>query len=168
MKDDLLKKLKIAINNEKIWLELKRRRLSEAQGLEQNEYVKRYLELCGVVTATKFVEIEDDEKMKMRIFDSFLRDIDPDETNKIFVYNGAYKYDNGMIRTNSKDAQYCKYLDIEQVEPLFIPIDECTEFEKENTIIVGSMNHIRKYFLKALLETSQEKAVTLVKTKYKR
>lgn len=168
MTEDSLKSLKIAINNEKKWIELKKRRLIEAQELEQNEYVRRYLELCGVVTATNNIEFEDDEKMKMRVFKLFLANISPNETNKIFVYSGFYKYDNGMIRTNSKDAKYCKYLDIEQIEPLFIPIGECAEFEKENTIIVGSVDHIRKSFLNSIIEKDQEKAVTLIKTKYKR
>ena len=112
----------------------------------------------------------DEESLVTSAFTSFVADIDSEDTNKIFVYCGSYSNSGSdMIKekASSEFAEYRKYIDIEQRDSFFVPVEECDEFEKDKTIIVGSLDHIRKTFIETCLKEGQEKAVSLIKSKYK-
>ncbi len=138
--------------------------------LEKNPNVMLYLKVCGARPLSESITVDSREGLAVRAFHSFVGRIPYDETNGVFVYSGTYRVDaNGYRRTNysSPSAEYRKYWDIEQEDPIYIQVEDCERFEQEHTILVGSMDSIRKTFIETSLAEGQAKALTLINTKFK-
>ena len=106
----------------------------ELMSLEQDENVKRYLELLELVD--RDYEAPSSEKM---IATTYLNaKIQDSDSNHIMVYVGTYHRDTDMYQDNDtitqddSKASYKAYLDLETQEAYHIAIEEVAEFEKEH------------------------------------
>lgn len=126
----------------------------ELKSLEQDENVKRYLELLELVD--RDYEAPSIEKM---IAAAYLNaNIENSDSNHIMVYVGAYHRDTDMYRDNDtitqddSKASYKAYLDLETQAAYNIAIEEVAEFEKEHLTIylpvegVSQNDYMAKYF----------------------
>lgn len=126
----------------------------ELMSLEQDENVKRYLELLELVD--RDYETPSSEKM---IAAAYLNaNIENSDSNHIMVYVGTYHRDTDMYRDNDtiiqddSKASYKAYLDLETQEAYNIAIEKVREFEQEHLTIYLSVegfsqnDYIKKYF----------------------
>ena len=126
----------------------------ELMSLEQDENVKRYLELLELVD--RDYEAPSSEKM---IAAAYLNaNIENSDSNHIMVYVGSYLRDSDMYHDNDtiiqddSKASYKAYLDLETQEAYHIAIEEVAEFEKEHLTIYlpveghSQNDYMRKYF----------------------
>ena len=126
----------------------------ELMSLEQDENVKRYLELLELVD--RDYEAPSSEKM---IAAAYLNaKIQDSDSNHIMVYIGTYHRDTDMYQDNDtitqddSKASYKAYLDLETQAAYNIAIEEVAEFEKEHLTIylpvegVSQNDYMRKYF----------------------
>ena len=126
----------------------------ELKSLEQDENVKRYLELLELVD--RDYEAPSIEKM---IASAYLNaNIENSDSNHIMVYVGTYHRDTDMYRDNDtitqddSKASYKAYLDLETQAAYNIAIEEVAEFEKEHLTIylpvegVSQNDYMAKYF----------------------
>lgn len=126
----------------------------ELMSLEQDENVKRYLELLELVD--RDYEAPSSEKM---IAAAYLNAKTQDsDSNHIMVYVGTYHRDTDMYQDNDtitqddSKASYKAYLDLETQAAYNIAIEEVAEFEKEHLTIylpvegVSQNDYMRKYF----------------------
>ena len=126
----------------------------ELMSLEQDENVKRYLELLELVD--RDYEAPSSEKM---IAAAYLNaNIENSDSNHIMVYVGSYLRDSDMYHDNDtiiqddSKASYKAYLDLETQAAYNIAIEEVAEFEKEHLTIylpvegVSQNDYMRKYF----------------------
>ena len=126
----------------------------ELMSLEQDENVKRYLELLELVD--RDYEAPSSEKM---IAAAYLNaKIQDSDSNHIMVYVGTYHRDTDMYQDNDtitqddSKASYKAYLDLETQAAYNIAIEEVAEFEKEHLTIylpvegVSQNDYMRKYF----------------------
>ena len=126
----------------------------ELMSLEQDENVKRYLELLELVD--RDYEAPSSEKM---IAAAYLNaKIQDSDSNHIMVYVGTYHRDTDMYQDNDtitqddSKASYKAYLDLETQAAYNIAIEEVAEFEKEHLTIylpvegVSQNDYMAKYF----------------------
>ena len=126
----------------------------ELKSLEQDENVKRYLELLELVD--RDYEAPSIEKM---IAAAYLNaKIQDSDSNHIMVYVGTYHRDTDMYQDNDtitqddSKASYKAYLDLETQAAYNIAIEEVAEFEKEHLTIylpvegVSQNDYMAKYF----------------------
>lgn len=145
----------------------------ELMSLEQDENVKRYLELLELVD--RDYETPSSEKM---IAAAYLNaNIENSDSNHIMVYVGTYHRDTDMYRDNDtiiqddSKASYKAYLDLETQEAYNIAIEKVREFEQEHLTIYFSVegfsqnDYIKKYFelqtwfRKQLMTRSQKEVI---------
>ena len=145
----------------------------ELKSLEQDENVKRYLELLELVD--RDYEAPSIEKM---IASAYLNaNIENSDSNHIMVYVGTYHRDTDMYRDNDtitqddSKASYKAYLDLETQEAYHIAIEEVAEFEQEHLTIYlpveghSQNDYTRKYFelqtwfRKQLMTHSQQEVI---------
>ena len=145
----------------------------ELMSLEQDENVKRYLELLELVD--RDYEAPSIEKM---IAAAYLNaNIENSDSNHIMVYVGTYHRDTDMYRDNDtiiqddSKASYKAYLDLETQEAYHIAIEEVAEFEQEHLTIYlpveghSQNDYTRKYFelqtwfRKQLMTHSQQEVI---------
>ncbi len=126
----------------------------ELMSLEQDENVKRYLELLELVD--RDYETPSSEKV---IAAAYLNaNIENSDSNHIMVYVGTYHRDTDMYRDNDtiiqddSKASYKAYLDLETQEAYNIAIEKVREFEQEHLTIYlpvegfSQNDYIKKYF----------------------
>ena len=145
----------------------------ELMSLEQDENVKRYLELLELVD--RDYEAPSIEKM---IAAAYLNaNIENSDSNHIMVYVGTYHRDTDMYRDNDtiiqddSKASYKAYLDLETQEAYNIAIEEVAEFEQEHLTIYlpvegfSQNDYMKKYFelqawfRKQLMTRSQKEVI---------
>ena len=145
----------------------------ELMSLEQDENVKRYLELLELVD--RDYEAPSIEKM---IAAAYLNaNIENSDSNHIMVYVGSYLrdtdmyHDNDTITQDDSKASYKAYLDLETQEAYHIAMDKIEEFEKEYLTIYlpvedhSQNDYTRKYFelqtwfRKQLMTHSQQEVI---------
>ena len=145
----------------------------ELMSLEQDENVKRYLELLELVD--RDYETPSIEKM---IDAAYLNaNIENSDSNHIMVYVGSYLrdsdmyHDNDTITQDDSKASYKAYLDLETQEAYHIAIEEVAEFEQEHLTIYlpveghSQNDYTRKYFelqtwfRKQLMTHSQQEVI---------
>lgn len=145
----------------------------ELMSLEQDENVKRYLELLELVD--RDYEAPSIEKM---IAAAYLNaNIENSDSNHIMVYVGTYHRDTDMYRDNDtiiqddSKASYKAYLDLETQEAYNIAIEEVAEFEQEHLTIYlpvegfSQNDYMEKYFelqawfRKQLMTRSQKEVI---------
>lgn len=144
MKEELLNKIRDeveSVKNENRKINDKYTRLKE---LENNPLVREYLFLLSEYNKGKIKYInEQDNKIIDNIYIKYLKQIDEDSSNKIYVYMGTYVKSNSSDRRvsrYSKDADYSIYRNLELIDDIVIPIEECDYFEKENLVIYPQTN----------------------------
>ncbi len=145
----------------------------ELKSLEQDENVKRYLELLELVD--RDYEAPSIEKM---IAAAYLNaNIENSDSNHIMVYVGTYHRDTDMYRDNDtiiqddSKASYKAYLDLETQEAYNIAIEKVREFEQEHLTIYfpvegfSQNDYMKKYFelqtwfRKQLMTRSQKEVI---------
>lgn len=145
----------------------------ELMSLEQDENVKRYLELLELVD--RDYETPSSEKV---IAAAYLNaNIENSDSNHIMVYVGTYHRDTDMYRDNDtiiqddSKASYQAYLDLETQEAYNIAIEKVREFEQEHLTIYfpvegfSQNDYIKKYFelqtwfRKQLMTRSQKEVI---------
>lgn len=124
-----------------------------------------------------------DKDITASIYRNYLYRIDKDATNGIYVYRGTYKISDEIdivhgthdIRVNyhSSLAYYRQYYDIEQIDPINIPIDQCEQFEKEHTILyldyLGRKFYtIQEEFFTKTIKRNQDAARKYILRKYRK
>ena len=129
--------------------------INELRTLEQNEFVKRYIELLDKISEVdENILNETDEELIYREFYKFRRDVKV--TNKIYFSIGTFKdsmedyiiHGVSQIRVSCNDpaAEYREYRDIESGETLIILIEDCEEFERNNEIIDWPIDGDKGYY----------------------
>lgn len=184
MKEEILEQIKKEykeLKETKKELESKKSRIKE---LEENEFVKEYLKLYHELyelSIKKDMYLPEDTLFRS-VIDKNTKDIK--ETNKIYVYIGTYKDSceidimcprDEKVKYSDKRAKFRIYRDLEKInEEIIIPIKECKDFERNNTVIIlkTSLPELKIYdvqeeFLKDAIETNQQEAVQRVLKKYK-
>ena len=156
-----------------------------------NKNVDRVNKLLTYKCIIEYFTLVDEEPFTLKYMDNDIENIIDDvfreniyqiknnETNKIYVYKGTYKYDDSYdivhgassIRVNRNDptALFSVYQDIEQNWDKNVRIDKCDDFEKDNYVIFGKISNyyqIRKEFIVDAVNLGQEKAVSNVLKKY--
>ena len=145
----------------------------ELMSLEQDENVKRYLELLELVD--RDYEAPSIEKM---IASAYLNaNIENSDSNHIMVYVGTYHRDTDMYRDNDtiiqddSKASYKAYLDLETQAAYNIAIEKVREFEQEHLTIYlpvegfSQNDYMKKYFelqtwfRKQLMTRSQKEVI---------
>lgn len=145
----------------------------ELMSLEQDENVKRYLELLELVD--RDYETPSPEKV---IAAAYLNaNIENSDSNHIMVYVGTYHRDTDMYRDNDtiiqddSKASYKAYLDLETQEAYNIAIEKVREFEQEHLTIYfpvegfSQNDYMKKYFelqtwfRKQLMTRSQKEVI---------
>lgn len=122
----------------------------ELMSLEQDENVKRYLELLELVD--RDYEAPSIEKM---IAAAYLNaNIENSDSNHIMVYVGSYLrdsdmyHDNDTITQDDSKASYKAYLDLETQEAYHIAIEEVAESEQEHLTIYLPVESIAKMIIR--------------------
>ena len=145
----------------------------ELKSLEQDENVKRYLELLELVDRD-YEAPSLDAMITVAYLNSNIKDSD---SNHIMVYVGSYcrngdmYHDNDTITQDDSMANYKAYLDLETQAAYNIAIEEVREFEKEHLTIylpvegVSQNDYMKKYFelqtwfRKQLMTRSQKEVI---------
>ena len=178
MREDILNKLKIELNEIKKYNQINNEIIKKIKNLEYNPLIKEYLKLINKNINNEEINNEKDEDIIKRIYKKYLFYINKDETNKIFVYLGTYRYFDCYIKEqrvdyNYKRADYRIYCDIEQLNHLYLPIINCYEFESNNIIIGTDTFFKEREFSKIQLEffiesvkTNQESAKNKILNNY--
>ena len=162
-------------------LEYKKNRIRQ---LEENKFVQEYLNLYHEI-----YEINSKNEMYLPDDILFRRSIDRclknlEETNGIYVYMGTYSWSNNKdvmrpsdekLNYSDPNAKFRIYRDLEKInEEIVLPISECKDFEKNNTVIVlrtaipeSKIYQVQEEFLQDAIKTNQEEAKKRVLRKYK-
>lgn len=145
----------------------------ELMSLEQDENVKRYLELLELVDRD-YEAPSSDEMIAAAYLNA---NIENSDSNHIMVYVGSYLrdsdmyHDNDTITQDDSKASYKAYLDLETQEAYHIAIEEVAEFEQEHLTIYlpveghSQNDYTRKYFelqtwfRKQLMTHSQQEVI---------
>lgn len=181
-KEELLK-----IKEELIKLKNERDEILKLEGeikvLEQNETVKKYLDLLDLYDESlsgrkkNFNKKTDDDLLKIVINNN---DITPRED--IYVYIGTYKYSDEIdivhgpsdipVSRNAKDANYVIYYNLESkyYDSVEIPYKKYLEFESKHTIIIPEnivsrkkyFYDLQKQYFDLLINESEEKANEMI------
>ena len=151
----------------------------EKAALEEEQMVKRYIEVCSRLDQLKgYLGYEDSDSIGMAIEKTNIT-----ETNGIYVYLGTYAYPQtfyqtspfGYINTNHDDerAAYSEYVDIEKdlVDTFKVDIKHRAEFEANNDVIYLNKNYVnhasfyrlKHEFFTSIIENGQEKTVDTIK-----
>lgn len=148
----------------------------ELKSLEQDENVKRYLELLELVD--RDYEAPSSKEMITAAYQNAnISGMLDGDSNHIMVYVGSYLrnndmyHDNDTITQDDSKANYKAYLDLETQEAYNIAIEEVSEFEKEHLTIYlpveghSRNDYMRKYFelqtwfCKQLMTNSQQEVI---------
>ena len=143
MKEDTLNSLKLEVKEIKEKNKLNNEKIKKIRKLEKNALIKEYLELIGQDKNNEVIVNETYEQIIKRIYRKYLYQINEEDTNKIYVYIGTYKYTDSYdcehydekVCYNHVCADYRIYADIEQTGYVNLPILKCKKFEENNIII---------------------------------
>ncbi len=148
----------------------------ELKRLEENEYVKRYLELLELVDRDdKEPTVEELVSLAYQNANVSIRD---EDSNHIMVYVGTYckdtdmHHDNDSLTLNDSNASYKAYLDLETQQAYNIAMDKTEEFEREFLTlylpIENKLDHhdymsqyfeLQTWFKKELMQTPQDMVI---------
>lgn len=123
------------------------------------------------------------EALSSYFIEHFIYNIKQNETNKIYVYLGTYKYTDEIDivhsavderkKYNDPKANYRMYRDLEQYDTLILSIKDSSVFEKENIIIKPNSiflereyYKIQEEFFDEILKSNQKKAKKRILNKY--
>ena len=123
------------------------------------------------------------EALSSYFIERFIYNIKQNETNKIYVYLGTYKYTDEIdivhsavderTKYNDPKANYRMYRDLEQYDTLILSIKDSSVFEKENIIIKPNSiflereyYKIQEEFFDEILKSNQKKAKKRILNKY--
>lgn len=185
MTEELLQKLKEELVVRKQTIEEHNKKVKRIKELIKDKKIKEFIELLNIeIPDLKQIKKKDDEIISS-YYSSYVYKINENETNKIYVYLGTYKYseDYDIYRAtpdirvdyNSKDANYREYRDIEDTFSKTINIKQCEKFEKENIIInpptptrykEREYYQIQKEFFIKAIKKDQESAKKYILRKY--
>lgn len=182
MKESLLKDFRSEYKKrlkEKIELDkdleilIKRRRI-----LENSPIVKDYIELNN-----KIEEAMDKVCSEEDIFLSTLYEFDSKglatDTNNILLYMGTFINENGYARLvdrNSSIAEFDRFINIESLDDVDVPVEDRDVFERNNNIIfldnkepsMYLLHEIRDKFIQSALTDGQEKACKKILSRNKK
>lgn len=148
----------------------------ELKSLEQDENVKRYLELLELVDRD-YEAPSLNEMIAAAYQNADISGMKNQDSNHIMVYVGSYLrdsdmyHDNDTITQDDSKASYKAYLDLETQAAYNIAIEEVREFEKEHLTIylpvegVSQNDYMKKYFelqtwfRKQLMTRSQKEVI---------
>ena len=148
----------------------------ELKSLEQDENVKRYLELLELVDRD-YEAPSLNEMIAAAYQNADISGMKNQDSNHIMVYVGSYLrdsdmyHDNDTITQDDSKASYKAYLDLETQEAYHIAMDKIEEFEKEYLTIYlpveghSQNDYMRKYFelqtwfRKQLMTHSQQEVI---------
>ena len=185
MKEELLQQMKEELEERKKEIALHNEKAKRIKELLKDPKVKEYIKLMNLGTPMLKQIKKTDEEIISSFYSKYTYRIKENETNKIFVYLGTYKYSKDydichytpdiQVDYDSDKADYRLYQDLEDSSSKLIPIKQCEQFEKENIIIIPNTRYRRKeyydirqeFFIKAI-KKDQESAKKLVLKKYKR
>lgn len=189
MKEKILIEMREELKSAKRDNEQYNREAARLKELKKDEKVQEYLKLVSHYGKDDIEAHQFDEKDTIdTIYYYAMRKIHKESTNGIYVYLGTYRYidlseyDDGvdeLVRREDKRAYKREYLNLEQRETISIPIEECDEFESENTILYTSdgkeyyvndakdnAKRIQMEFATIAIKESQERAVKQIIKRY--
>lgn len=116
----------------------------------------------------------------MKAYEKYIPDIKDEDTNDIYVYVGTFKYlqptfeqiEAGYplqeeVDRDDQTADFRCYAKIEGRFSYNINIDEADEFERTHTVLFAdNVYEVEKEFITTAVKTDQEKAASLVLSKY--
>lgn len=185
MREELLKLVKKDFEREKKRQKELKIKLKRKANLEQNKWVKEYLELKEELDESFDKELVDktDSQILRSSYASNVKQ--EDSTNNIYMYMGTYRRSNEIdvvhgandyrIEYDSPKADYRLYKNLEyEYDYEMIPISQCCEFEKTHNFIhaKGYMREAKFYkiqeeFIELAVKYGQEEACKRILKKYK-
>ena len=181
MKEDLLKdfrneyikRLKEKQNNDNILSTLMNRK----KFLENSPLVRDYIELCNQIQKFEDKIFTEDEIFTYTLFEYENMGL-TSETNKIYFYAGTFLTENGEVKRverNSSTGEFDKYIDIESIQILEVPIEDRDVFEKSNRVVDLNVDFdkylfydVRDEFINDCLNYGQEVACKKILSKNKK
>ena len=124
----------------------------------------------------------------MSIYQEHIGEIEEEDTNGIYYYDGTYKYIRDkwfkyygfepmeeLVARDDPEADFRRYLNIEGVYTYNLCLEDADEFERTHTVIYNeeadiedsSHYQITDDFVITAVKENQEKAKSLILTKYK-
>ena len=124
----------------------------------------------------------------MSIYQKHIGEIEENDTNEIYYYDGTYKYIYGnlfkydvvepleeLVDRNDPEANFRRYSNIEGVYSYTFSLEDADEFERTHTVIYNeeadiedsSHYQITDDFVITAVKENQEKEKSLILTKYK-
>lgn len=183
MKDENLRNIKYEMAKQYKYARNYNEEKKQLEHLLQNEYVKDYIRLSGSNPPAIKYQNEDIGELFCCFYNRELRNVKDTDTNKIFVYAGSYYIQddkvNGLkqirVKYDNPKCDYRMYHDLEQYNPIMVPVQKCAKFEEDNNVIFGDYSDyyndyytIRREFATDILFEGQEKAKDYIVKKYVR
>lgn len=172
MKTELLNELRNIYNEKQIEKIIDEKQLSvllkRKEIFENSTIVQDYINLLNQINEYK-KSINSEDDIWMSLID-YLDSNVGDDTNKIYVYAGSFI--RGLrsimrVAESSPTAQFDRYIDIESLCLIDVPVEDRKIFRKNNNIIYSDSDvyEIRDKFLTDAINEGQEYAVKRVLTK---
>lgn len=188
MKEEILQKMVECYNERKQCQENYEKKKLELKELKEDPKVKEYLDLVkevnGISNQNRNIVSWTKDDMINAAYNEYKREIV--ETHGIIVYMGTFMHSSERdiihgpsyisLRRDNPKAEFRVYRDIEKSyhEEFELPIKECSEFEKNHTIIIPRtilredyFNKLQKEFIADMIIHGQEEAVNKVLEKTK-
>ena len=175
MKEEILEKIR---KDYEFRLEIKEnlaKKSARLRELEENKYVKEYLEIINKKSNNnyKWYEYTSDDQILDISYRTYSREIR--ESNRLYVYLGSYKsdqnygiscsYNDILVERDSPEVLYSIYWDLEKENEIKISIEVRDEFEKIHNIVYPEtafrdkeFYEIRRNFLRLSIYEGQEVA----------
>lgn len=185
MKEELLQELREALEKEKLKIDNHNKLVKRIMELEKDSKVKEYLELTNLGGFDLKLVEKSDKEIIISLYRHYLRKIEKNETNGIFVYLGTYQRSSETdivhgghdirLSYDNPYAEFREYWDIEYAFGKTIPISRCGEFEK-NHIVINPVTYLKEVayydiqeeFFTEAIKNNQESAKKMILEKYKR
>lgn len=176
MKEEILEELRQEVLEVKSKIKQHNLKVNRINELLLDSKVKEFARLIDFDGRDVYNKRFSMESTIERLYPKYLMKIGSKETNKIYVYLGAFSKDSyKRISEKSKNIDHCKYWDIEGEFSIDIPINHCKAFEERNTVIKtqgydseSEYYKIQREFFTEAVEKSQESAKRLLLSKYRR
>lgn len=184
MKEELLNQLRNELTQQKQAIEKANQEKRRIKELLKSPFVKEYTSLLELEQSDLKLVKKTDKEIISSFYHHYLHQIDPKDTNEIYVYLGTYHYsietdivhgsNDERVDYSSPLADYRTYWNIEQPFAESISINKCEQFEKKHFIInpesyfkEREYYEIQKEFFIKAVKSNQTNAKKMILKKHK-
>ena len=117
--------------------------------LENSPIVRDYIELNDQIEKVSDMIFTEEEVFFDTLYDFENKGL-IDETNNIYLYAGSFINENGderLVERDSLISEFDRYINIESLKDIDVPVEDRTNFEKNNKVLVLDNNDYIKYLI---------------------